>query len=249
MRTARLSALRWACWCGLSLGLFDHRASWRCDGRTSARQSPRPTGAVSVGRSSPQLSQAELDVLQIPVALLRRLDQAHDPLKASEPVVKDDLDRLHTLGGTPRDRTTTTHKLGKFRAQPRLQAVQEPYGEDAAFAWREAQPQVRPDDELDATADHRAIAAGMRRARAPPDQRAIRWRGTRVRRKSKTGCRQRRWRRSIAVHDLFLSRALLSAHVGSTALAVLLAHDATRLTYRVGQVPGSRPDTFWTRRT
>jgi hypothetical protein len=193
--------------------------------------------------------QAELDVLQIAVALLWRLDQAPDPLKASERVVKDDLDRLHALGGTPRDCTTTTHKLSELRAQPRLQAVEEPYGEDVAFAWREAEAQVRPDDELDARADHRAIAAGMRRARAPPDQQAIRRRGTRVGRKSKNGCRQRRWHRSIAMHDLVLSRALLRARVGSTALAVFLAHDGRRLTYELGQVPASRPDTFWTRRT
>jgi hypothetical protein len=187
--------------------------------------------------------------LQIAVALLRRLDQAHDPLKASERIVKDDLDRLHTLGGTPRDRPTTTHKLGKLRAQPRLQAVQEPYGEDVTFTWREAQPQVRPHDELDATADHRAIAAGMCRARAPPDQRVVRRRGTRVGRKSKNGYQASRWRRTIAVHDLVLSRALLPTRVGSTVLAVFLAHDATRLTYELGQAPASRPDTFWTRRT
>jgi hypothetical protein len=149
--------------------------------------------------------QAELDILQIAIALLRRLDQTHDPLKASERMVKDDLDRLHTLGGTPSDRPTTAHKLGEFSAQPRLQATQEPYGENMAFAWREAQPQVRPDDKLDATADHRAIAGGMRRAGSPPNQRVIRWRGTQARRKSKDGCRQRRWRHSIAVHDLFLS--------------------------------------------
>jgi hypothetical protein len=151
-----------------------------------------------------ELAEAELDVLQVAASSLRRLDPAGDPLKAPERVVEDDLDRVHALGGALRASAAATDKLGQLRAQPGLQAVQESYGEDAAFAWRETQPRVRPDGELDATADHLAIAAGMRPAGAPPDQRVIKWRDTRSWSWSEDGC--------------------------STVLAVLFAHDATTLT-------------------
>jgi hypothetical protein len=65
----------------------------------------------------------------------------------------DDLSR-HT-GAPPGQRVVSWRDvLGEFGAQAGLQAVQESYGEGAAFAWREAQPRVCPDGELDATADH-----------------------------------------------------------------------------------------------
>ncbi len=119
-----------------------------------------------------------MDVLQVAVAALRRLDPSGDPLNTSEGIVKDDLDRIHTLGGSSRDRPTAVDKLGELRAQARLQAVEEPYGQHSAFARRETKPRVRFDDELDTTADHLAIAAGVRPAGAPPDQRVVSWRAT-----------------------------------------------------------------------
>ena len=81
-----------------------------------------------------------MDLVQVAVASLRWLDASGDPLQASEGVVEYDLDWLHALRGSPRDRPATTDQLGELRAQPGLQAVDEPYGEDVPFACREAQP-------------------------------------------------------------------------------------------------------------
>lgn len=110
-----------------------------------------------------RLAEAELDVVQVAVALLRRLDCSDDPLQAAEGVAEDDLDRLHALGGAARDRAATTDNLGELRTQPGLHAIEEPDGEGTAFAWREAQPRVgRDDGQLDAPADHLGVATSMR---------------------------------------------------------------------------------------
>lgn len=148
-------------------------------------------------------------------------------LKASEGVVEDDLDRRHTLGGPPRGRSATADKLGELRVQPGLQAVEEPYGEAAAFACCETQPHVGADAELDATADHFAVATGMRRAGAPRDQRVVGCGDTGVRSLAEDGGLEQRRHRSVAVHEF---RALLPARMRAAALVAFPIHDATTLT-------------------
>jgi hypothetical protein len=183
------------------------------------------------------LVEAEVDVVQLAAASLRWLDAAGDALKTQAWVMKDDLDRIHALGGAPRARTAATNELCEFRAQAGMQILDKSHGEGATFAFCEAQPRVRVDGQLDATADQFAIAAGVGRAGAPPAQRVVSGRETGACSRFQDGCQMCRGRRSVAVHDLSLS------------LAMLLAHDATTLTYNVGQAPGLHLDTFWTPRT
>jgi hypothetical protein len=110
--------------------------------------------------------QVELDLVQVAVAALRRLDPTDDPLQASVWVIKDDLNRLHALGGPPGDHTAAADKLDQLAAQRRMQILDKPCADAATLASREAQPGVRPDDQLDATAQHLAVAAGVRRVAA-----------------------------------------------------------------------------------
>lgn len=56
--------------------------------------------------------EVELDLVQIAVAALRRLDPADDPLKTPAGVIEDELDRLHALGGSPGNRAAAADKLG-----------------------------------------------------------------------------------------------------------------------------------------
>jgi hypothetical protein len=49
-----------------------------------------------------------------------------------------------------------------------MQMRHEARGDAAAFAWCEAQACVRPDGQLDATADDHAIATGVRRTGVSP---------------------------------------------------------------------------------
>jgi hypothetical protein len=112
--------------------------------------------------------QVELDLVQLAVAALRRLHPADDPLQAPIWVIEDDLDRLHALGGAPGGHAAAPDKRCQLRAQRGMQMRHEARSHAAAFARRQAQARVRPDDQLDATADDHAIATGVRRAGVSP---------------------------------------------------------------------------------
>jgi hypothetical protein len=84
------------------------------------------------------LAQAELDLVQVTVSHVRRLNGRDDPLAAGAGVGNDDLDGLHALSGAPGDSAAAVDKHGEFTAQARLQALQEPRGEAAAFACCQA---------------------------------------------------------------------------------------------------------------
>jgi hypothetical protein len=107
-----------------------------------------------------RLRDDELDLVQLAVSQLRRLNAAEDPLATREWVVKDDFDRAHALGSSPGDHTAATDKLGQLRAQAGIQAMPEPRSEQA-FAPYEAQPRIRRDGELDADAHN--LASGRTR--------------------------------------------------------------------------------------
>jgi hypothetical protein len=66
-----------------------------------------------------------LDDVQVAVAPLRWLNPADDPLKTCAGVIKDDLDRIHALGGASCACTTTPDKLAEFRAQTGMQILDE----------------------------------------------------------------------------------------------------------------------------
>jgi hypothetical protein len=112
--------------------------------------------------------QVELDLVQVAVAALGRLDPSDDPLQTSVWVIEDDLDRLHALGGAPGDHAAAPDKLDQLRAQRGMQMRYETRGQAAAFARCQAQARVRSDDQLDATADDHAIATGVRRTVVSP---------------------------------------------------------------------------------
>ena len=109
--------------------------------------------------------------MQIAVSPLRRLEPANGPLETPVWVIEDEFDWRHPLGGSPGGRSAVADKRGKFPAQRWMQVLHKSQGDAAAFAWRQAQSRIRPDGELDATADHLIIAAGMGPAVAPSDQR------------------------------------------------------------------------------
>jgi hypothetical protein len=112
--------------------------------------------------------QAELDLVQLAVAVLRRLHPSDDPLQACIWVIEDDLDWLHALGCATGDHAAAADKLDELRAQRGMQMRHEARGDEAAFARCEAQARVRRDGQLDATADDHAIAAGVRRTGMSP---------------------------------------------------------------------------------
>jgi hypothetical protein len=107
------------------------------------------------------LAQAELDFVQLAAAQLRWLYLAGDPLESQARVVENEFNRLDALGRSAGGRAATMDKLIELFSQPWVQMFHEPRGKAAAFAWCEAQPRVRSNGELDATADHLAVAAGM----------------------------------------------------------------------------------------
>jgi hypothetical protein len=68
---------------------------------------------------------------------MRRLKPTGDPQETYAWVVEDEFDRVHALGGATGGRAAETDKLGEFRAQRRMQLLQEPHGDPAAFARRQ----------------------------------------------------------------------------------------------------------------
>jgi len=77
--------------------------------------------------------QVELDLVQVAVAALGRLDPADDPLQTSIWVIEDDLDRLHALGGALGDHAAAADKRCQLRAQGGMQMRDEARGQAAAF--------------------------------------------------------------------------------------------------------------------
>jgi len=109
--------------------------------------------------------------MQVAVPPLGRLEPAGEPLETRLRVVEDELDRVHVLGGATGGRAAVTDKLSELRAQCGMQVLHESHGDTAALAWCQAQSPICSDGDLDATAEHLVITAGVGPAVAPPDQR------------------------------------------------------------------------------
>jgi hypothetical protein len=73
-------------------------------------------------------------------------------------IVDDHDDRLDPLGGTPGGSATTTRQLGQFGTQIRVHPIEEPCGDVATFAWREAKAIVTPECDVHPCADERPVS-------------------------------------------------------------------------------------------
>jgi hypothetical protein len=94
-----------------------------------------------------------------------------------------------------------------------MQVLHKSQGDAAAFAWRQTQSRICRDGELDATADHLIVAAGMGPAVAPSDQR-VAGLGIGLDSASEDYGQAWRWQGAVAV-GAFASGVLLPSHTRS----------------------------------
>jgi hypothetical protein len=99
--------------------------------------------------------------VDVAAAGLWRLDLSDDPLQSPVRVVEDKLDRLDALGSPATGRTAPVDQLIELVSQERVQKLHEPCGKATALTCREAQPRVFPEGQLNPSADHLTVAAGM----------------------------------------------------------------------------------------
>ena len=76
-------------------------------------------------RSRRQLPHAELDLVQVAAAVLRRQHATDDPLASAARIVDDDLDRLHPIRCAPSSRAAAACYSGQLGAQGRIDALGE----------------------------------------------------------------------------------------------------------------------------
>ena len=94
------------------------------------------------------------------MAHVRGFELADDSFASVTWIVDHHHDRIDALGGTAGGRATPTSQLGEFGAQIRMYTIEEPCGDVAAFAWREAKAIVAADLDVHPPADQRSVAVG-----------------------------------------------------------------------------------------
>jgi hypothetical protein len=73
-------------------------------------------------------------------------------------IVDNDHDRLDALGGAAGGRAQAARQLGKFQAQRRVQAIEEPSYDVASLVGCETEPIVMIECDVHSSADERSVA-------------------------------------------------------------------------------------------
>ncbi len=112
--------------------------------------------------------QVELDLVQFAAFPTWWFEPAGDPLETLGRGIEDELDWFHALSGPASGCASTTDKLCELSTQLGMHVLDEAKADTPTLTRREAQARVHADRERDTSADHFAIAAGMRRAVVRP---------------------------------------------------------------------------------
>jgi hypothetical protein len=111
------------------------------------------------------LAEAELDLAQLAVASLRRLQAADHALVLAVGIVDDELDRGDALGRAMGSCATSTRKLDQLCAKLVIYGLVESNADHAALAPRQPDPLVESDHHMHASADQ--LASAVRAPNAP----------------------------------------------------------------------------------